>query len=791
MNEELSSPFDNGDGMTLNKEELYRSIVEHTPDVITRWSAALKLTYANPAFEKKTGIPNASLYGKTCSEMGQPDDIALPWMDSLRTVFKTGKALERYHSFPTPDGPAHFYSRIVPEKNNKGEIETVLDIARDMTEQKNAEQEIKSQALYISQVAQVVPEIITVVELPSRKILYSNNENLALNGFNREELLQMSLDERKQLVHPDDGPALGEYWDSFLSLADGETTMFEYRMRSIAGEWLWLHARGQVFERNAEGKPAKVLNVLQDITERKKAEQQIKENAHFIRQVMDTTPDIIYIMDLSTRQMIYCNRQIAADLGYTKTQIAAMENPLFNIMHKEDIPVITDHLKKMKTVTQDDKVFEVEYRLINAKGAINWFCDRSAVFRRNGRKVPVEKIGITQNITKEKLREEQIITDLDIIAQAEEIAEMGSWEYDILTGSFKWSKGMYQLFNLPKNKKVIPDIYFDYTPEEEHVVVKKVVDNIRYEFTPFEEIITLIPEGQEEKIVKIKAVVIKDKKKRPVKIVGVDLNITHQIKAAREISSLNKILLARNRDLEELNGELKTFNTMVSRDYKETIQILYTNLEYIVSKEARNLSDTSKANIRRAQSAIQRMKLLTEDINAYLGLHDIAINKSLINPNQIVADVVLQLKGKIEQAGATIELTDLPSLYADPLLFSILVTNLLDNSLKFRKLAFPSIIKIKYSQADEMNAISGAISNMPYIIVSISDNGIGFREEEAENIFELFVRLQEGGKYKGSGIGLAICKKIMAMHNGFITAESVPATGSTFNCYFPSREPPL
>ena len=127
----------------------------------------------------------------------------------------------------------------------------------------------------------------------------------------------------------------------------------------------------------------------------------------------------------------------------------------------------------------------------------------------------------------------------------------------------------------------------------------------------------------------------------------------------------------------------------------------------------------------------------------------------------------------------------MPALLADPYLFSRLLIQLIDNSFKFRKLIQPPVIKIKYSQADEMNALPMALKNTPYTIISVSDNGIGFDDTESEKIFELFYRIPAKIKYKGSGIGLAICKKIMAMHHGFITAEGSVAGGATVNCYFP------
>jgi signal transduction histidine kinase len=132
-----------------------------------------------------------------------------------------------------------------------------------------------------------------------------------------------------------------------------------------------------------------------------------------------------------------------------------------------------------------------------------------------------------------------------------------------------------------------------------------------------------------------------------------------------------------------------------------------------------------------------------------------------------------------------IKITELPSFPADPLLFSHLMTNLLDNAIKFRKLVVEPIIKIHYSHADELNAMPKAANNTGYLIIIVSDNGIGFQQEEMEKMFELFHQLPNQGKYKGSGMGLAICKKIMEMHGGFISAEGERAMGASFQCYFP------
>lgn len=526
--------------------------------------------------------------------------------------------------------------------------------------------------------------------------------------------------------------------------------------------------------------------IAQTTSDQKKYETRAKEHAHFIQQVAGISRDIIYVMDLNTMQLIYTNRQVALELGYSRQQIAGMKNSFLDIMHEDDRVKMKEHIKKVKTLASDDTILEIEYRMKTAKGGWKWYCDRNSVYKRNERKIPVEKIGVAEDITTVKEQQETIFTERDIMSHAEQMTRMGSWEFDVETRDFQWSQGMYRLFNIPADTELSPDIYLDYTPREEWQEVKQLVDDIKQNYQAFERTITLLPAHAEKKIVRVKAAVHRDEKNKPLRVIGVDVDVTDQVIAGEEIIALNQVLIEKNTDLEGLNNELKTFNHVAAQDYKQTIQVLYTNLEYVIGKEARNLSDTSKANIRRAQSAIQRMKLLTDDINQYLQLYDVKLEKTTIDPNVILKDVISLLGRKIEQTAALVEYTDLPPMVADRTLFTQLLINLIDNSIKFRKLIVPPVIKIRYSHADEMNTVTAAKKNTAYTVISISDNGIGFNDEQAEKIFDLFYRIGENPNHKGSGIGLAVCKKIMNMHRGFITAEGVPATGAIFNCYFPS-----
>lgn len=276
----------------------------------------------------------------------------------------------------------------------------------------------------------------------------------------------------------------------------------------------------------------------------------------------------------------------------------------------------------------------------------------------------------------------------------------------------------------------------------------------------------------------------RDESGKATHCVNIVQNIDKRKKIEQQIEELNNDLLQKNKQLGSLNAELKTFNSLAANNYTESLRHVYINLETIVTTDARNLSNSSRANLRRAQAAIQKMKLLSNDINNYLQLYEFGINKETIYPNIILQNEIESLQRKIDETNAKINIDELPPLHADPKLFAKLLTHLISNSLKFRKENTDPVIDISSSMIANTNHNEPFSQNKPYIIITVADNGIGF--QNSETIFELFTQLHDHGKHKGSGMGLAICKKIMEMHGGFITCDGEPEKCASFSCYFPA-----
>jgi len=255
------------------------------------------------------------------------------------------------------------------------------------------------------------------------------------------------------------------------------------------------------------------------------------------------------------------------------------------------------------------------------------------------------------------------------------------------------------------------------------------------------------------------------------------------------LTKLNGSLFATNREMHALNSELKTFTTVAGTNYRETLRHLYIHLETIVMQDARNLSNSSRANLRRAQGAVQKMKLLTEDLISFSSLHETSVKEVNVDLDKILQAAVHDFESKPNHPEVEINCDHLPLISGYPSLLPLLFHNLLDNAIKFRKEDKQHVINITCKEVNgEDLDIEGAEKDLRYYVISFTDNGIGFSQEQSGKIFEMFSQLHEKGKYRGSGVGLAVCKKIMEMHEGFITAEGIPDDGASFHCYFPQGD---
>jgi light-regulated signal transduction histidine kinase (bacteriophytochrome) len=262
-------------------------------------------------------------------------------------------------------------------------------------------------------------------------------------------------------------------------------------------------------------------------------------------------------------------------------------------------------------------------------------------------------------------------------------------------------------------------------------------------------------------------------------------------KASEEqVKELNRQLLNNIARLESANKDLDRFAFMASHDLQEPLRKIRTFSDMLFVKYKDALDNDAKNHISRIQKAAGRMQALIKDILTFSSLSsekDAFVNTDL---NQLLKDILLDMQTTVSEKKATIILDPLPPLVVNPGLMRPLFSNLVGNALKYSKKDVEPVIKIYSEISTAGNEHGQTAGQNKYCRIYVEDNGIGFDQKYAEQIFDMFTRLHLSGEFEGTGIGLALCKRIADLHNGFISARSKLSNGSTFIVSLPFAQQP-
>lgn len=243
-------------------------------------------------------------------------------------------------------------------------------------------------------------------------------------------------------------------------------------------------------------------------------------------------------------------------------------------------------------------------------------------------------------------------------------------------------------------------------------------------------------------------------------------------------------------ELERSNQDLQQFAYVASHDLQEPLRKIRVFSERLRKQHAEHLDDLGQQCLERIQSAAVRMQSL---IDGLLTLSRAATGGLMfvpVNLEQVARDVVGDLEALIERVGARVEIERLPTIQADPLQMRQLFQNLIGNALKFRRPEEPPLVRVSgrfVHRRGERPA--GSRPEEESVRILVEDNGIGFDDQDSERIFGVFQRLHTRDAYEGTGMGLAICRRIVERHGGTITARGKPGVGSTFEVILPVVPP--
>lgn len=233
-------------------------------------------------------------------------------------------------------------------------------------------------------------------------------------------------------------------------------------------------------------------------------------------------------------------------------------------------------------------------------------------------------------------------------------------------------------------------------------------------------------------------------------------------------------------ELERSNRELQDFAFVASHDLQEPLRKIQAFGDRLKTKYGSSFNDEGRDYLERMQNAARRMHTLINDLLTFSRITTKGQQFVPVNLDHIARDVVSDLEVRIQQTGGQVEIEPLPAIEADPLQMRQLMQNLIGNALKFHRKDAPPVVKVHGELMKNGASDNGDASDNAVCRVIVSDNGIGFDEKYLDRIFTPFQRLHSGSEYEGTGMGLAVCRKIVERHGGILTAQSEPGQGATF-----------
>lgn len=784
-------------------ESKFRALIEHAP-------VATCLFTGKDMIVEVANEMMISVWGKDETVMGKPlaeavpELIGQPFLDILSEVFDTGIAYsdKSARADLVVDGKLqtfYFDFTYKPLFDAKGEVYGVIDMAVDVTERVIATQQIAETQRQLLESFEQSPVGIAVLSKDNLTFTMANPFYGQLVGRNVEDIIGKTLLEALPEIE-------GQGYVELLNGVIETGVPFVYKEAPVnikygdTLETIYVDLAYQP-KREADGSTSGVLVVASDVTQQVISRRQVEQSEAKLRSVIANAPAGIGLF-VGRDLIIEMPNQMFIDIVGKGPDIVG--KPLREVM-PELITEGQPFLKILDDIFTTGIMFQSDGSLVqivqNGVMTYNYYnITYSPLFDENGEVYAILDIAIdVTDAVKAREKAEKAEASL---RGAVEIAELANWSLDIKNNSFSYSPRFMDWLGFSESTKDFNDAY-NSLPDEFR---QSVIDEIQKAITPGtsgiyknEHPIINRKTGQ-ERIIQAHAQVFYDLSGKPEFLSGTAQDVTKERKQQQQLEYLvtqrtEELQLANSGladaidNLQRSNAELAQFAYIASHDLQEPLRKISTFAK-MLENNLGEIDDRSKNYLDRINVSAERMTTLIRDI---LGYSQLSKENEAFRPvhlKKILVDILSDFELIIEQKKAVVTYSELPIIDAIPLQMMQLFSNLISNSLKYSKEGQAPKIEIRSSilKAGELQHYDISLTGAIYHKIEFSDNGIGFSAEHAEQIFNIFQRLHGKNEYAGTGIGLAMCRKIADNHHGSIHAVADIGKGATFVVVLPEKQ---
>ena len=464
--------------------------------------------------------------------------------------------------------------------------------------------------------------------------------------------------------------------------------------------------------------------------------------------------------------ILEANQTLAVMLGVEQEQL--IRRPLSDFVYSED----QDEYYLHRVGAVKNKQRQVcEIRMVNHTGE-KLFVRLVSVISPGD---PSRLMIMVNDITEYKQAEQALKESEERLKLSTDAANIGIWDWNLVKDELTWNEHCKAIFGLPVDQDVSFQKYVNAIhPNDRSKIAYLTPETLEPSKLYEREYRVIWPDESLHWVLDI-GKVYTNRTGEPVRMAGIAMDITRQ--RQNEVKMLQDAA-----ELIILNRELQDFASIASHDLQEPLRKVQAFGELLKAKTGTRLNEEEQDFVNRMGSAAKRMQLMIDSLLAYTRISSKPQPYELVDLSKITQEVLSDLETRITRSGGSIEVRDLGSIRADPFQMRQLFQNLISNAFKYARAGIPPQVKIYTKYRTEGPA------EAPVVDIFVEDNGIGFDEKLADHLFLPFHRLVGRSEYEGSGMGLAICRKVVERHRGSIAVKSSPGTGSTFIVTLPMRQ---
>lgn len=738
------------------------SLINYANAPIITWDPGYSITRFNRAAENLTGYAGNEVLGMRLDMLFPRENLEI----SLDTIARTS-AGEYWDSVELPvtrkDGTIRtvlWNSANVYAKDGATIVATIAQ-GIDITDRKNVEYELRESEEKFRSIFEfsTIGKSLTAID---GRLIKVNKAFADMLDYTIDELQKINFAE---ITHPDD---LEKSRESIRCLLAREQNSYrlEKRYFSKKGNIVWGDV-STMLHRGVDGTPEYLITSIVNITERKLAEKELQESQANFKKLMESIPlPVCYVNKDGV--MTFRNDRFVEIFGYNSDEVPTTAEWWIHAYPDESYRkwVVKNWNSAVQRAAATGEDIETdEYRVTCKDGTV-----RQVLI--SGITINDDFLATFFDITERKRAEDALRTSESRLKEAQEMAHLGYWIWDVTTGDVEWSEEVYKIFRRDPR---------EFTPHIESILALSPwpEDNQRDRELITRAVESREPGSYEQKFLRPDNSVgyyfsnfqgNYDENGALVSIMGTIYDITDRKLLEEERRRFTE-------ELERSNVDLQQFAYVASHDLQEPLRMISSYLQLIERRYRDRLDADANDFINFAVDGANRLQLLINGLLEYSRVKTHGKNFESVDVREVLDETCRSLELQIADNGAVVEYDGMPVITADRTQIARLFQNLIQNAIKFKREGVPPRILITASNSGNEH------------IFSVSDNGIGIESQYFARIFTIFQRLHTQDVLPGTGIGLAVCKRIIERHDGRIWVESSPGEGTSF--YFSIPVHPL